>query len=476
MRFRYLQLFLLFITVVWATQAVGQNKDMESAKSSVVKIKTAYPAGANGKHDLATATGWCWKEPTLVITALHAVAGAEKITIYKDESKKCDARVEKVLREADLALLRLTCDLGLIPLKLQDADPNSTREYAVWGFPQGIYTMQGDDIRFSRSLEKTPTLNSILTGDKLKFELEEQGYPLPVARILRISSTIQPGHSGAPIMAADGSVIGVADGGLRGGTARINWAMPASYYVPRLGNSTDALPKSPSVQVSLYSTRTTVDADATDAQENSEYEKEAKENTIVNGNQSISKTWTASYDDILETMTAADKKDLEEVTKSISLDMTDTRYDIYEDFATGATITVPYGENFTVKDGWFYTSNADGTLFYDALPFASGTFGDAKNNAYSVFSRSFPESHWVIDPKSPDQAAENDEDETASYEISREANDGSGQLLFYRAEVDGADLLVTFMIYNKALLENPGYMKQYFHFSLAMEMAAFAEN
>jgi len=476
MKIRYILFSLLGILAGSITESSAQSNDTESARTSVVKIKTSYPTGANGKHDIATATGWCWKDPTIVITALHAVAGSDKITVYKNATTKCDAKIEKVLKEADLAMLRLTNDLGLVPLKLQAADPNSSIEYSVWGFPQGVYSIQGDDIRFSRCLEKAPTLNSILTGDKLKNELENQGYPLPVAHIIRISSIIQPGHSGAPIFAKDGTVIGVADGGLRGGAARINWAMPAYYYVPKLVTSMDLIPKTPSLQTSLYSTRTEVDANATEEEENKEYADEVTENKIINGNQSISKTWTASYDDILSTMAKADIEDMNKITQSFNIDMTDTQYDIYEGYETGATITVPAGENFIIQDGWFYSSNADGSLIFDALPFASETFANAKANATLVFQQNFTDAEWGIDINTPDYNEVNDEEEWGIYEFTREARDGSGNTLFYRAEVDGPSLLVTFMIYNQGRLTETSYVKSYLYYSLAMEMATFEQN
>jgi len=476
MKTRFILFVLLLISASSITTLSAQGNDKESARTSVVKIKTTYPAGTNGKHELATATGWCWKDPTVVITALHAVAGADRITVYKNATTKCDAKIEKVLKEADLAMLRLTCDLGLVPLKLQAADPNSSSEYAVWGFPQGVYSIQGDDIRFSRSLENAPTLNSILTGDKLKNELEKQGYPLPVARIIRISSTIQPGHSGAPIFAKDGTVIGVADGGLRGGTARINWAMPASYYVPKLVASTDIIPKTPSVQVVLYSNKTEVDAEATEEDQNREYVKEVTENTVVNGKTSISKTWTAGYEDITSTMTDQEAKELEKITRAYNIDMSDTRYDIYEDYQTGATITIPAGDNFAIQEGWFYSGNSDGSLVFDALPFASETYANAKSNAVYVFQQNFSADEWDTEDESPDNISGSDEDEWAIYELTRVARDGSGRMLFYRAEVDGPSLLVTFMMYDPAHLSDPSYLKQFLSYSLAMEMASFYQD
>ena len=457
--------------------AIAQNSDLKSAKTSVVKIQARYHVIRNGKtvKELGTATGWCWKEPSLIVTALHAVTGSSDITVFKEGAGSSKATVFKVLKEADLALLRLSTDLGLVPLSLQEANPNSSAEYYVWGFPHSVFSMQGDDIRFSRSLESTPTLNSILTGNKLKSELTEQGYPLPSARIYRISSTIQPGHSGAPIMAKEGSVIGVADGGLREGTARINWAMPASYYVPRLYTSNDILPKEPSVQASLYNNRIVLDMEASEQEEVQELNKEAIDNTVVSGTTSISKTWTASYDEILSSMSDADINDLITITSSFQINMSDTRYDIYEDYATGATIAVPYDKYFTIQNGWFYSSNDNGSIIYNALPFASGTYENAKSNAYYVFQQNFPENKWVYNPESPDKIEVEDNYEWASYEITRVSNDGSGQVLVYRAEVAGPDLLVTFMIYNEDGFENTTYLKHFLYYALCMQMATFVK-
>jgi len=475
MKIKNSHLLIMFALINPWTVLIAQRSDLESARSSVVKIKTTYVTNSQGRQikEVGTATGWCWKEPTLVVTALHAVAGNNNIKVYRDATKYTSATIEKVLKEADLALLRLSSDLGLTPLKVQDASPNSTSEYAVWGFPHGVFSMQGDNIRFSQSLETTPTLNSILTGDKLKDELKTQGYPLPGAHIIRISSTIQPGHSGAPIFAKDGVVIGVADGGLRGGTARINWAMPAAYYVPKLDNSRDAIPGSPSLQTSLYSSLTLVDADASDEEQVSEFKKEAADNTIVNGTESISKTWTADYDQILGTMDQKDKADLKAFASEFHLNMSDTQYDIYEDFSTGATFTVPHGENFGVHDGgWFDSSNADGSLQYLAFSAESNSSEEAVGEVNAIIQNIFPNDSWnsVIEEGSGWNSIHD-----GFYVYTGSFSDNSKNIASVDAEVKGPYLLVVFMIHNDDLLESDDeYLKQYLHYSIGMQMSTFS--
>ncbi|MEN9445159.1 MAG: hypothetical protein RIS47_2050, partial [Bacteroidota bacterium] len=357
MMVKNIRLWILALLCVWTIAAMAQT-DAESAKS-VVKIKTVVLATEGGKEvkKLGTASGWCWKEPTLVVTALHAVAGVSTIDVYVNGSESCTATVERVLKEADLALLRLSKDLGLKPLTVDNVEPNSNKEYYVWGFPHAVYTIQGDEIRFSRSLEAAPTLNSILTGNKLKFELRQQGYPLPEARILRIGSTIQPGHSGAPIFTSDGKVIGIADGGLRGGTARINWAMPAGLYVSKLFTSTDAYPTAASMQVTLYNSSTTVDADATESEENQQIVAVAKQESVVNGSVAVHQTWTTDFDQIYDNADEDEQVEIDSFLEQLGLDLTDTEYDIYEDYKSGATFALPKGAQMKVENGWYYAHN-----------------------------------------------------------------------------------------------------------------------
>jgi hypothetical protein len=196
----------------------------------------------------------------------------------------------------------------------------------------------------------------------------------------------------------------------------------------------------------------------------------------VNGDKSISKTWTASYNEILSTLTEEDISDLKTITVNFGIDMSNTQYDIYEDYTTGATITAPYGEYFTTQNGWFYSGTSDASILYEALPFISENYENAKSNAYLVFQQNFPENMWVYDAQTPDKVDENDADETASYEITRTSQDGSGLTLFYKATVDGTDLLVTFIVYNQLMIFDPDYLKQFLQYAVAMEMAAFTEN
>jgi hypothetical protein len=421
-----------------------------------------------------------------VVTALHVVAGipVKDIKVYTDRESKSSGvvKVVKVLKEADLALLELDTDLGLTPLTLAEVDQNSSNEFYVWGFPHGIFQMAGDDIRFSRSLDPPPTLNSIINKTGAKDDFEVQEYPFPTAKILRVSSTIQPGHSGAPIINNSGKVIGVADGGLRSGTARLNWAFPASLYVPRLLNSNDPAPTTTSLQSNLYSSYTVIPDNISQEEQNQIVEKEAQENIVGNESQSISKTWTASYDEILETMYEKDKNEIMAISAQNGLNMRDTWYDVYEDFNTGATITIPYGENMIYRDSWFYVNNESNTLHYSSLVFNAGDYENAKTIVNQTFQDILDSKMWVAnsdlwieDSESPDEEPFIDEEEQyASYFFTRLSDDEQNLMLLFNAEVEGTNLLVVMMICDLSKMDEADYKKQFLHYSVSLNLAAFA--
>lgn len=481
-------LFLFFLTIATLHSAgiFAQGSDRISAKS-VVKITTKFK-GPDEKGQIVTkagnGTGWCWNTSKQVVTALHVVAGipVKDIKVYTDKESKSSGvvKVVKVLKEADLALLELDTDLGLTPLTLAEVDQNSSNEFYVWGFPHGIFQMAGDDIRFSRSLDASPTLNSIINKTGAKDEFEVQEYPFPTAKILRVSSTIQPGHSGAPIIDKTGKVIGVADGGLRSGTARLNWAFPANMYVPRLLNSNDPAPTTTSLQSNLYSSYTVIPDNVSQEEQNQIVEKEASENIVGNDSQSISKTWTASYDEILETMYEEDRNEIMAISAQNGLNMRDTWYDIYEDFNTGATITIPYGENMVYDNGWFYVNNQSNTLHYSAMIFDAGNFENATRGVYQAFgeilnSKRWVESPdlWIMDPTFIDEEDVDYDYEFASFYFTRYSYDDQYMLL-YNAEVDEGKLLVVMMVCDLNKLQEDDYKKQFLHYTVALNLAAFA--
>lgn len=359
----------LLILLTSVAPALEQN-----ISSSVVKITTKTTVG--GKIFVESATGWAWQKPTQVVTALHAVAGKKFIEVKNRQGQKSTAQIVRVVKQGDLALLQLDKDLGLVPLETGPVQHNSPETFHVVGFPHNIPTLSADRIRFSTSFEGQPVLSHLIGGTKLENLLRSQGYPLPETYIYRLSDTIQPGHSGAPIVRENGIVIGVADGGLKKGTARINWAIPDDHYVAQLDSSSETIPQLPSKQSELFSVKIEIESAMVEAPEI----MESGSISDPSGQVTVHKVWNASLEEIYFSLEESDQQDLEDIFEDFSEEEIEylaqaLRYDIYEDYNTGATFAVPEGAEIVYEDEAFAVSL--GQFEYDFIPQNTATFEEA---------------------------------------------------------------------------------------------------
>jgi hypothetical protein len=116
------------------------------------------------------------------------------------------------------------------------------------------------------------------------------------------------------------------------------------------------------------------------------------------------------------------------------------------------------------------------------LIFNAGDYENAKNSAYQVFndilnSKIYVESPdlWVVSPDVPDEdPVVDDEAEYASYFLTRYSNDEKNLMLLYNAEIEGTNLLVVMMVCDLNKLQEDNYKKQFLHYTVALNLAAFA--
>lgn len=465
---------ILFLLLLCPFVIFAQN-DATSAKS-VVKIQTSYrgkdPKG-NPAQIVNTSTGWVWNDPQWVVATLHSVAGVQKIEVCTTTDNCTGATVVKVLKEADLALLKLNRSLGLQPLQTENVSPQSTSTYFIWGYPHGVPSITGDEIKFSRSLSRIPTLNDIIAGNKLKNELLNQGYPSPNAQIYRISSIIQPGHSGAPILTSSGKVIGIADGGLRGGTARLNWAMPSETYLRRLASSSDAIPRTVSIQQNLYSSPyylpITVEESNYDA-----YIAEEESRSVVSSDagKSLNKTWTAaSYYDLLNTLDDEDWEDMQDFISDLDENFIDELYfDVYEDFETGASFAVPYGSAVTYDEGLFHVKF--GSFDFAFIPANYDTYQEAYNDLHAFINNILD---GLEDAREVDDfEAEEESDAYEEYAFRNEFREDGSNLYVIGGEVMQSDLAVYIVVsptYDEMTYEQ---LNDFFRLAVASEFISFS--
>jgi len=188
-------------------------------------------------------TGFAWNKPTYIVTALHVVAGCDGLEVSSEGSHSgASAHFLKAIKASDLAVIELDKTIGLKPLEVSGQAPPD-KQYVIWGYPKLVIKMQGDDLRFSHVRDARSTLSDVMPDKTYKELLGPAGYPTLDAVILRVGSTLQPGHSGAPILDSKDKVVGIGDGGLYEGVKGINWAIPATT-LSLLMQSTEGKPTS----------------------------------------------------------------------------------------------------------------------------------------------------------------------------------------------------------------------------------------
>lgn len=433
---RTTRIILLRFTLGVALLLWGGGEIFAQGGSHVASSKSVVSISATSAGGTSVGSGFVWKKSTYVVTALHVVAGAKQIEVYSETQKAgTGADLVAVIKEADLALLKLKEDLGLSPLQETAVSPNSTAEFYIWGYPHDVAKMQGDFIRFSLSQSQTPTMKSIFkNASQFKKIVGKQGYPTIKTKILRISTTIQPGHSGAPIFDKSGKVVGIGDGGLRQGIARINWAIPAAVYLPKLENSEDTPPATTSRQTRLFGKH---------------IEKQVK--VPAAGKSVLEKVWTASLEDVLSTadpelteiFAGLNQEALEETGRSLE----SAWIDVYEDSQTGATIAVP--KDFPVH----YNPNSrllitkypgPGNLMMIIQIVMNNTFeeGEAALNSYAQALHGL--ANWVTESDMPDDEDFDPEDSTlviSQFRYVPDANDDAIEEMNLTMVIDENDFL-----------------------------------
>jgi Trypsin-like peptidase domain len=233
--------------------AQAQAPSMRPYFVSVVRVECRLPDGSS-----LFSTGFAWREPDLVVTALHGAAGCASLSVYNETTtKRSPAKVQRAHLEADLALLKLERGLDMKPLQHLTTAPELNQDvYTVIGYPHGMRRLDTDEVRFSDGTQGWMTTLDVFDGMEGAKELFAGVlFPSKAATIFRVRSQLGPGQSGAPILDSKGRVVAIVDGGLRNSVIPLNWSMPAHKYLAALAESTNAPPTQPSRWTSHFSSR-----------------------------------------------------------------------------------------------------------------------------------------------------------------------------------------------------------------------------
>ena len=174
-------------------------------------------------------TGFRYRGLKGIVTSLHGVVGCRSLSVHSERTLQAAAAMEigKANIEADLALLispqfQSGDQNGIEPRILSATD--AIRDVAVVGHPSGIGLLT---LNLQVSSPSIRSLRELVNPAKLLL-LRARNSPNVLLPVLSLQGPLSPGHSGAPILDSAKHLVGIASGGLAGGTIGIGWAVPTS--------------------------------------------------------------------------------------------------------------------------------------------------------------------------------------------------------------------------------------------------------
>ena len=190
-------------------RAVADNDP--NALSAIIRRLLSAPGGDAGRDDGASGvlgSGFVIREDGLIVTNRHVIVGAHSVRVRLSDGREVTAKIVGSDAVTDIALLRV--DAGrLRPLHLGSSEAVSVGDAVIaignpFGLGQsvsaGIVSARG------RTLEEDPYVN-----------------------FLQTDASINRGNSGGPLLAVDGTVVGVTSAILSpsGGSVGLGFAIPA---------------------------------------------------------------------------------------------------------------------------------------------------------------------------------------------------------------------------------------------------------
>jgi len=188
----------------------------EAVRASVVRVR----ASADGlEHDeyaeRAVGSGVVVVESGIILTNLHVVAGAGRITVVFADGQKSEAALVSAQPENDLAVIKA----AVLPDDLKPATLGSAKDLApgdhviAVGFPFGI----------------GPSVSAgVVSGLKREYRSAEGTRVL--TDLIQFDAAANPGSSGGPLVNARGEVVGIVTAilspGEQGSFAGIAFAVP----------------------------------------------------------------------------------------------------------------------------------------------------------------------------------------------------------------------------------------------------------
>jgi len=107
---------LFFCVILFLPKSYGQTFNPDNSINSVVQV---WVTDVNRTRERKVLTGFVWKSPNQIITAMHGMQAGWKIEVkYANQAVIREARIKKVLPKADLVLLELTSNESNLPANI----------------------------------------------------------------------------------------------------------------------------------------------------------------------------------------------------------------------------------------------------------------------------------------------------------------------------------------------------------------------
>lgn len=172
-------------------------------------------------------TGFRVRKLKGLVTALHGVADCQRMTVSSKSGPifKQPLTIRSIDKDHDVALLS-SAEFDTAPDDgFELAEPLNLMAHQsvkVVGHPYGIssldtiLTVRDEPLKLLKELVPAVPLSNLITRQS----------PNHLIQVINLQGNLLPGHSGAPVLDSNGHVLGVANGGLKGGFAGISWAIP----------------------------------------------------------------------------------------------------------------------------------------------------------------------------------------------------------------------------------------------------------
>jgi S1-C subfamily serine protease len=173
------------------------TKAYEAVRGSIVRVR-GFVDGPDGEElQSSVGTGVVILDSGVILTNIHVVAGAKRISLVFSEGLESDATVTGTRPEDDLAVLQAKT----LPDDLQAATLQSTSglspgdHVTAVGFPFGIGpSVSSGVVSGLRRDYRTPEGKRLLTN------------------LIQFDAAVNPGNSGGPLVNATGEVVGIVTG------------------------------------------------------------------------------------------------------------------------------------------------------------------------------------------------------------------------------------------------------------------------